>query len=399
MKLKAGIPFSLWRTPNPPSYQKLSADQTCDVAVVGAGISGALIGHAFARFGKEVVWVDRRQPGQGSTAASTGFLQYELDVNLSDLAKRLGRPIAERAYRLCRDSIFGLREVCRSLQAPGLFERRKSLYLCTRSKDLTSLKAEFRARRNMGLQVELLTARDLRETWGVTASAAILSSDAGTVDAFALTHRLLEDGVRRGGRVFGTTTVTRYQPSPKWITLVTATGFTIRARRVIMATGYEAMEHLKRPLARLKNTYVMITEPGEISTRLKKTLVWETARPYFYLRSTGEGHFMAGGEDSRPYPLSESTRLLQVKARRLHHRLSQFLGHAAPPQLGCWAGAFASTRDGLPYIGETPEFPRATFALGYGGNGITFSQIAAELLVNQERRRGSPELNIFRFDR
>lgn len=399
MKLKAGVPFSLWRTPNPPRYQKLSANQTCDVAVVGAGISGALIGHAFARLGKEVLWVDRRQPGQGSTAASTGFLQYELDVNLCDLTKRLGRPIAERAYRLCRDSIFGLREVCRSLHAPGVFERRKSLYLCSRLKDLNPLKAEFRARRNMGLQVELVTARDLRETWGITASAAIMSNDAGTVDAFALTHLLLEDGVRRGGRVFGTTTITRYQPSPGGITLLTETGFTIRAKRVIMATGYEATEHLKKPLARLKNTYVMITEPGELSTRQKKTLFWETARPYFYLRSTREGHFMVGGEDSRPYPLSESNRLLQVKARRLHHRLSQFLGHPAPPQLGCWAGTFASTRDGLPYIGETPEFPRATFALGYGGNGITFSQMAAELLVKMERGRGSPDLKIFRFDR
>jgi FAD dependent oxidoreductase len=45
-----------------------------------------------------------------------------------------------------------------------------------------------------------------------------------------------------------------------------------------------------------------------------------------------------------------------------------------------WAGTFAESRDGLPYIGPTAS-PNVLVALGYGGNGITFSVMAAEILV------------------
>jgi glycine/D-amino acid oxidase-like deaminating enzyme len=64
-----------------------------------------------------------------------------------------------------------------------------------------------------------------------------------------------------------------------------------------------------------------------------------------------------------------------------------------------WGGTFGETRDGLPYIGTVPQFPHAYFALGYGGNGITFGYIAAELLVDLFSGRRNPDLEIFRFDR
>ena len=43
-----------------------------------------------------------------------------------------------------------------------------------------------------------------------------------------------------------------------------------------------------------------------------------------------------------------------------------------------WCGTFAETPDGLAYIGGHPDAPRCRFALGFGGNGITYSAIAAQ---------------------
>ena len=53
----------------------------------------------------------------------------------------------------------------------------------------------------------------------------------------------------------------------------------------------------------------------------------------------------------------------------------------------------------FPYIGTVPQFPHGYFALGYGGNGITFSYIAAALLLDLFQQRPNPDLEIFRFDR
>ena len=46
-----------------------------------------------------------------------------------------------------------------------------------------------------------------------------------------------------------------------------------------------------------------------------------------------------------------------------------------------WSGVFGTTADGLPLIGPVPGHPRILAAYGYGGNGITFGFLAAELIA------------------
>ena len=64
-----------------------------------------------------------------------------------------------------------------------------------------------------------------------------------------------------------------------------------------------------------------------------------------------------------------------------------------------WAGTFGETKDGLAYIGAHPRLPHAYFALGYGGNGITYSLIAAEIIRDDILGRKNPAAKIFAFGR
>ncbi len=45
-----------------------------------------------------------------------------------------------------------------------------------------------------------------------------------------------------------------------------------------------------------------------------------------------------------------------------------------------WAGSFGDSRFGTPTIGRIPGMPNCYAAMGYGGNGITFSMMAAQVL-------------------
>jgi glycine/D-amino acid oxidase-like deaminating enzyme len=47
-----------------------------------------------------------------------------------------------------------------------------------------------------------------------------------------------------------------------------------------------------------------------------------------------------------------------------------------------WCGTFAETPDGLAYIGSHSRYPRCQFALGFGGNGITYSALAAQYIAD-----------------
>src|SRR5436190_6162048 len=71
---------------HPPHAPPLEHGVTTDVAILGAGITGAMAAHYLLEAGVETVLVDRRDIARGSTAASTGLLQYELDKPLVELA-------------------------------------------------------------------------------------------------------------------------------------------------------------------------------------------------------------------------------------------------------------------------------------------------------------------------
>lgn len=64
-----------------------------------------------------------------------------------------------------------------------------------------------------------------------------------------------------------------------------------------------------------------------------------------------------------------------------------------------WGGTFIETDDGLPYIGSIKQLSHTYFALGYGGNGITFSQLAADILADLLLGRKNKDAEIFSFDR
>ena len=73
---------SIWADKRKPSvpHGKLQGDVDCEVAVIGSGISGALIAEGLADAGLDVAIFDRRPPVSGSTPASTAMLQYEIDT-------------------------------------------------------------------------------------------------------------------------------------------------------------------------------------------------------------------------------------------------------------------------------------------------------------------------------
>jgi len=75
-----------------------------------------------------------------------------------------------------------------------------------------------------------------------------------------------------------------------------------------------------------------------------------------------------------------------------------------PPLAGltaeyAWTGAFANTVDGLPYIGPIDDRGDTLVALGYGGNGITFSVIATRLISDHILGRPNGSAGLFLVNR
>src|SRR5688572_2155112 len=102
MDLRAGCAYWLLKSGLLASYPSVDRDLKCDVAVIGGGITGAMIAWHLVQEGVDVVLVEKREIAFGSTAASTGLLLYEVDTHLHRLIACRGAQVAVRSYQLCR---------------------------------------------------------------------------------------------------------------------------------------------------------------------------------------------------------------------------------------------------------------------------------------------------------
>ena len=108
---------------------------------------------------------------------------------------------------------------------------------------------------------------------------------------------------------------------------------------------------------------------------------------------------MMGGEDEEFRDPAKRDRLLPRKTERLSKRFRELFPALDMQVAFAWAGTFGETKDGLAYIGEHPDWPSSYFALGYGGNGITYSVLAAEIIRDALLDRRNADAELFRFDR
>jgi glycine/D-amino acid oxidase-like deaminating enzyme len=351
--------------------------------------------------GIHAVVIDGRDVGHGSTAGSTSLLQYEIDVPLHRLALLHGRDHAERSYRRCRQAIEDIEDMVRAHGLDCGFQRKQSLLLASLPAHIPGLRLEYEARKAAGLRVAWWDRVRLKRESSLGHRAAILSRDGAQIDAYRMTHALLAAARAAGAGVFDRTRVSRPRLGPRGIELRTATGARVRAKHLVVATGYEADALLPRRATQLVSTYAIVSEP--VTTfegwPSSQCLIWETSDPYVYLRTTEDRRIIIGGYDEDFQDPRSRDSLLPSKTTALKRRLHQLFPRIPVEVAYSWAGTFARTPDGLPYIGCHPAVPRTWFALGYGGNGIVFSAIAAQLVRDQILGLPNADAELFGFDR
>lgn len=400
MDLRSDRPFWLLQSRLPKPYPPLKENIGCDVLVVGGGITGALLAYYLVSAGVDTVLVDRDRCGQGSSAASTGLVLYELDTHLADLISIHGLADAQRAYRLCLEAVHGLARLARDLGAQPTFQPRKSLYFAGQPAHAKALRREFAARKKCGIHLDFLTRSDLARGFDLPHSAALVSYDAGQMDSFRFTHRLLSTAVRLGLRVYEHTHIAESHFEKHGVSLRTQRNHTIRARRITLATGYEFATDVSRKFVRLLSTYALATQPAlKPNAWQREWVIWESSRPYFYLRTTPDGRFLFGGADEKFRSGRLRDRRIPQKSRGLCRQFKRLFPALAIVPFCAWAGTFAETRDGLPFIGKAPWSRHTYVALGYAGNGITFGLIAAQIIRDLFLGKRNRDARLFRFDR
>jgi glycine/D-amino acid oxidase-like deaminating enzyme len=386
-----------------PAAPALAACDEADVVIIGGGITGCVVAARLAARGLRVVVLEAKTIGSGSTAASTALLMQEPDVDFGDLSERHGRAAATSVWKTSRRAVRSMIRTIARFRIPMSLHRLPSVYFTRNHNEARALEREARARVRVGLHCRWLDADELGDLTGILGAGAILTRGNAQVNPYVACLGFAEAAERKGARLYERSTVRRVKARGSDLEAETERGM-VRARWAVIATGYATPGF--KPLAgrfQMRHTYVIATPPLDREQRrrigLGDVMLWDTERPYHYARWTADHRLLFGGRD---YPAGRRTSAASLRKRtgELTADLIDLYPSArdlAPEY--AWEGLFATTPDGLPYIGPHGRYPRHLFALGYGGNGMTFGFLAAEILDRMIRGVARPEDALFRFGR
>jgi glycine/D-amino acid oxidase-like deaminating enzyme len=379
-----------------PIASRLTRDSKTDVLVVGAGISGALIAYALAREGHRVMVVDRRGL-EGSTPASTALLLFEIDTPLIHLKHKIGARPAERAWPRSKGALDALYELTRREKIDASMSLHPSVYLAGDILDARGLAKEVRARERLGLPSRYLDRRELRARFDLSSSAAIVSDDSVAADPRALASGFLRRAQQLGALLFAPHEIANIYSGKRAALAVTKDDLTIQSRQVVFCTGYELPEIVPTSGHSISSTWVIATRPQSQASVAERGLHLGAKDPYLYARATVDGRVICGGEDE-DYATEESRDAkLNQKTNILEKKLAKLLPKIDPRARFAWTASFGQSETGLPSIGPIPGHPRCYAVLGYGGNGITYSMLAAQLVSASIGKRQDQDAKLFAF--
>jgi glycine/D-amino acid oxidase-like deaminating enzyme len=384
---------------NEPNYPVLEENINCDILIVGGGMSGALCAYLLSKeTDLNIALIDRRTPGHGSSSANTGLLQFMSDKMLHELIEEIGEQDAVYFYKLCQDALVQLSSAAEDLSEDAEFRPRQSFYYASSSEDIPKLIREYEVLSKYGFPVDYLEPSEIASRFPFTKKAALVTSGDADVNPYKFVQLLLKKAQQSGVNIYKQTPLIRKTKNVHGFTCESEKG-TIQARYIIFATGYENDFLAQQLGAELNRSYAIATKPLPLKSWYEEMMIWETKRPYLYMRTTKDGRIIAGGldEEKADAPLNEE--IIADRAERLVQKVKEHFPDLSPEVSHAWCATFGESHDGLPYIGEHPNRLGEYYCLGFGGNGTVYSMAGALIIKDLITKGFHPASRLFTIAR
>lgn len=358
------------------------------VVIVGGGMSGLLTAYMLHEHGIDFVLVEANEIAEGSSLASTGLLQYCNDIMLSDLRSAIGQEKADTFYRYCYRALDQLKSIAAKLKnevGDAHFRARTSLQYCTTKDDIVKLEQEYNALASLDFPCELWGSEQIEQHFPFSKGSGLITHGDAEVNPHLFVLSLAQYLSEQGCHLYERSIISDHTELPNHRYSVTVNDtHVVEADYIVYAVGYQP-EQLKQSLFDpiLNRSYVIVTNPvADLSQWYEKYMLWETARPYLYLRTTVDSRIIVGGLDETIQTPNHDPASIEQHNQKLLEEVRKLFPHFDLSIEYYWNATFGETEDQLPYLGVDPKDPHIMYILGYGGNGTVSSMLGAELIMN-----------------
>lgn len=365
---------SLWLEEARPGYPSLSGDLEVDVAVVGAGISGATAAYLLAEAGRSVALLESSRVAHGATGYTTAKLTVGHNLVYRTLVDAYGEEVARGYARSNAEAIERVASLVAEHELACDFERAANYVYTEAEASVAALEREAEAARAAGVDAELTTETDLP----YPVAAALRVDGQAQFHPWKYVAGLVRLVAGREGRVFELTRATDVRSGDPCV--VETPAGRVLAGHVIVATQ---LPFLDRGLffARahpVKSYAVAAVVPADAAPR---GMYITSDSPTRSIRSApaGDGRraLVVGGEGHRPGTDPNTGERYARLERFLHERFG-------PAEVEYrWSTHDYEPLDDLPYIGRLrPGDDRVFVATGFAKWGMTKGTLAAGILAD-----------------
>ena len=381
----------------------IARDVDVDVAIIGAGYTGLACAIFLAEeHGIRATVLEANRVSWGCSGRNGGQGQLGSGrLYRSQWIKRWGRDTALRMHaEICEGFETFKRLVGESDCDP---QPGGHLYIAHRPKKMKFLENEARVMKEVfGYETELLDAAAVHRRYvrDMDAVGALHEPEGINVHPLKLAFAYLKKARSLGATVHPASPVTGWE-TRAGVHYLRTPGGTVRARAVGIATGGYTGQHLHPSLTNrffpvLSNSIVtrpMTKAEREACNFLTTEPITDTRTLRFYYRKLPDERVQIGSRSSITGADAENPRHLRRLLGGLHRKF--------PPLKTIdidysWWGWVDVSHDMMPRVFQPDPRETVYYALGYGGNGVSYSAQAGRRLAERiAGKSGVPDLPIF----
>jgi glycine/D-amino acid oxidase-like deaminating enzyme len=368
---------------------QLAASESCDVAVIGAGVTGLSAALELAGAGISVRVLEAGHIGWGASGRNGGFAcigSHKLPYPA--MIKRYGLSATQAYYANMRDSVALVRDITNRHAIDAWASGSGEVTLAHRPDGIAGLRAEQQfLKSTFGEDTALLPKEELARL-GLDGPGffAGLKADTGFgLHPLNYVRGLARAAAGAGAALHAQSRLIRWEEAAGGHLLHTHSG-QIRARHVIVATnGYTPEEisrhHAGRLLPALSS--ILVTRPLSDDERQAQgwtspLMAFDSRNLLHYFRLLPNGRFLFGGRGGTDASAAGDAAYRPLLAAAFH---KLFPAWRDAEITHFWRGYVCLAYDRVPFIGALDERRTVWTAIAYHGNGVAMGTWSGRALA------------------
>lgn len=375
-----------------------SLEAEYDVVIIGGGMSGALCAYRFSKAGYRTLIVEQHEIGSGSSAANTGLMQYMSDKLLHECVKDFGVLEAYHFYKASKEGLQDIGEISKLLHPDVNFIQRDSLFYASKKKHRQTIIDEYNALKRYGFPAEYVTDEQLKTEYGINKYNALITHEDAEINPYVFVNEIVKYAHTHYNLHCVEHCELNFYKAYDDIVECKLTDKKVLAQHLIMTTGYAKNEITKKYIRReaFVASYAVVTKPTDIWK--DKVMIWESARPYLYIRHVPGNRVLIGGLDESTDKIP-SKRHINKRGKQLMKAFNKLFPNIEVEMDYAYGARFGETKDGKPFIGKPEDNSEVYGLYGYGGNGTVYSSFGSKLLLDMVDGKYNPLSEIFKLKR